>query len=128
MLLRLLGSIVTDTNMRIRNFIRSINGICLLGAGVLKLCTEAIFTWLSHIGLALNPSKSEAVQFGDAKGGIVNDNPKLITVVGADIPLTPVLESPGVILDSRLSKVVNMRHNQLASGLIQLIFCRHVRT
>ena len=36
-------------------------------AGVLKLCTEAIYILLSHNSLKLNPSKLEAVQFGAAK-------------------------------------------------------------
>ena len=52
----------------IRNFTyRSINGICLSEQAVLKLCIEAIYKWLSQTGLALNHSKSEAVQFGAAK-------------------------------------------------------------
>lgn len=58
---------------------------------------------LSHNGLALNPSKSKAIQFGATKRRIVNDNPKLITVADTDIPLSLMRKTFGVILDSRLS-------------------------
>ena len=33
------------------------------GVDVLETCTNDIYTWLTNNGLALNPSKSEAVRF-----------------------------------------------------------------
>ena len=42
-----------------------------VGAGFIKFCIEAIYTWLSNNNLTLNPSEPEAIQFGDAKGELM---------------------------------------------------------
>ena len=103
-------------------------------------------------------SSTEAIQRGVAKGRNVSDNPKLITVAGADIPLSPTLKSLGVNLDARLSfdnrvagvckachfvytlhamrghpyhtngKHCRMQNSHLASRLLQILLYRHVGT
>ena len=116
--------------------------------GVLKLCIEAIYIWLSHTGLSLNMSNSEAIQFGAAKGRNVNDNLKSITIAGADIPLSSMLKSlvlvsssiwdfPSTVkwqLCAKLATPIYMPYqtvantgmqlSQLASRLLQLLVFR----
>ena len=61
-----------------------------------------MYNWLSHNGLALNLSKSEAIQFSVAQTRFRNDL-KSVNVAGASIVLSPSIKRLGVILGSHLT-------------------------
>ena len=67
----------------------------------MKRCTDALYNWLSHNSLALNPSKSEVIQFGVAQARYTK-NVVSIRVAGA-ISWSSFIKSFGVILDSHLT-------------------------
>ena len=121
----------------------------------LECCTNAVYTWLSNNGLALNPSKSEAIKFNcrqQATGQIT-----AINVAEASIQLSMANKSQDMILDSQLtmgnhivtvnkacyfhiralchirkvsarwrSKDSHKQHHPFSSWLLQLAICRDV--
>ena len=70
---------------------------------VLERCTDAIYDWLSHNGLALNPAKSEAIRIsvGPPLSNAVSVD--TISVAGAPIKLVDSIKSLGVIIDKGLT-------------------------
>ena len=60
-----------------------------------------MYNWLSHNGLKLNPSKSEASQFSVAHIRFTKDLKSV--VAGASIALSPSIKSLGITLDSQLT-------------------------
>ena len=91
-------------------------------------------------GLVLNPTKSEAIQFGPMQGINVNDNQKSITVVSTDILLSPMLNSVQSVLVNSMYILYNMRgncfrqsckpskmqHSKVKSRLLELLGCMNV--
>ena len=64
--------------------------------GALEQSTDAVYTWLSNNGLALNPSKSEVVKF-DCRKQTTNQI-TTVKVAGASIQLSPAIKSLPYIL------------------------------
>jgi len=69
----------------------------------LERCIASVHEWLLHNGLALNPSKSEAIQFKTGRGGKQVDNVATINVSGVAVQTAETVKSLGVILDRQLS-------------------------
>ncbi len=72
----------------------------------LQACTDSIFLWLLANGLALNPSKSEAIIFVNAHSKPQRDlanNLTSLTIADTKIPVSSSIKNLGVILDNRLS-------------------------
>ena len=69
---------------------------------VLKNCTDGISDWMLHNGLALNPSKSEVIEFGTAQA-LHKSNIQDFNVAGSVIAVFDQIKSPGMVLDKRLS-------------------------
>ena len=66
-------------------------------------CTDAVYEWLLHNSLALNPDKSEVAMFGTAQRvGKLNQSAS-VAVAGVQIALIDHVKSQGVTLDSHLS-------------------------
>ena len=68
----------------------------------IEQCTNSLYNWLSQNGLALNPSKSEAIQFRTAQTRS-DGCATVVNVAGENIVTSPSIKSLGVILDSQLS-------------------------
>ena len=64
----------------------------------IERCADALYNWLSHNGLAVNPSKSEVIQFSVSQTHYIK-NVATINVAGAPIVLCPSNKSFCVILD-----------------------------
>ena len=69
---------------------------------MLKNCTDAISDWMLPNGLALNPSKSEVIEFGTAQA-LHKSNMQDFNVAGSVIAVSDQIKSLGVVLDKRLS-------------------------
>ena len=69
---------------------------------MLKNCTDAISDWMLHNGLALNPSKSEVVEFLTAQA-LHKSKIQYFNVAGSIIAVSDQIKSLGVLLDKRLS-------------------------
>ena len=69
---------------------------------VLENCTDAISDWMLHNGLALNPPKSEVIEFGKAQA-LHKSNIQDFNVAGNVIAVSDQIKSLGVVLDKRLS-------------------------
>ena len=61
-----------------------------MGIQTIERCADALYNWLSHNGLALNPSKSEVIQFSVSQVRC-NKNVDTINVAGAPIALSPFI-------------------------------------
>ena len=68
----------------------------------IEQCTNSLYNWLSQNGLALNPCKSEAIQFRTAQTRS-DDCATVVNVAGENIVMSPSIKSLGVVLDSQLS-------------------------
>ena len=68
----------------------------------IERCADALYNWLSHNGLALNPSKLKVIQFSISQARYTN-NVATINVAGAPTALSPYIKSLGVTLDSHLT-------------------------
>jgi hypothetical protein len=78
----------------------------------LELCTNDVFDWLSHNGLALNPSKSEVVTFANPRSFPLTKLANCfatVKVAGDEIFVSPATKSLGVILDRGLSFDMHVR-------------------
>lgn len=69
----------------------------------LEQCLSKVHQWLLHNGLALNPVKSDAVQFALGRGRARADGVAVVDVSGVAIRPAAVVKSLGVVLDERLS-------------------------
>ena len=72
------------------------------GIHTIEQCTDVLYNWLSHNGLALNLSKFEAVKFSVVQTLYTKDL-KNVNVSGASIALSPSIKSLSVILDAHLT-------------------------
>ena len=72
------------------------------GTQTFDRCADALYNWLSHIGLAINPSKSKVIQFSISQARYTK-NVATINFAGAPITLSPSVKSLGVTLDSHLT-------------------------
>ena len=72
------------------------------GIQTIERCADAFCNWLSHNGLALNPSKSEVIKFSVPQARYTK-NIANINVEGAPIALSLSIKSLGVISDSYLA-------------------------
>ena len=80
------------------------NKVSLLKATLdLASCTDAVYEWLLHKTLALNPDKSEVEMFGTTQRVGKLKQSALIAIAGAQIVLTDYVKSLGVTFDSHLS-------------------------
>lgn len=92
----------------------------------LEHCVSEVHEWLLHNGLALNPAKSDAVQFSTGRGCSSVDNVAAINVSGAAIRPASTVKSLGFILDERLS--FNQQINTVCkSCYFHIRALRHVR-
>ena len=66
-------------------------------------CTDAVYEWLLHNALAVNPDKSEVAMFGTSQRVGKLKQSASVTVAGVKIALTDHVESLGVTFDSHLS-------------------------
>jgi hypothetical protein len=92
----------------------------------LERCVSKVHEWLLHNGLALNPAKSEAVQFSIGRGRARTDGVTAVNVSGTDIQPAATFKSLGVMLDQNLS------FNQQVDGVCKSCYfhiraLRHVR-
>ena len=92
----------------------------------LERCVTKVHEWLLHNGLALNPAKSDAVQFSIGRGRARTDRIAVVDVSGADIQPAATIKSLGVVLDQNLS------FNQQVDGVCKSCYfhiraLRHVR-
>ena len=71
------------------------------GISTLLACTNRIYAWITNNGLALNPSKSEAIVFQGPRcaENVVKD----VIVAGSNITISLNVKSLGVVLDKKLS-------------------------
>ena len=69
----------------------------------LEQCIRSVHEWMLHNGLALNPSKTDAIQFTTGRGRSCVDDVACINVSGAAIQPATTVKSLGVVLDRRLS-------------------------
>ena len=69
----------------------------------LERCVSKVHEWLLHNGLALNPAKSDVVQFSVCRGRARTDGVTEVDVSGAEIKLAVTIKYLGVILDQHLS-------------------------
>ena len=69
---------------------------------IIEQCTNALYNWLSHNGLALDTSKCEAIQFSCIPARYTKDVSN-INVTGVSIALSPSIKSLVVILDLHLT-------------------------
>jgi len=65
-------------------------------------CLASLHSWFSHNGLALNPSKSQAIIFGTHR---LNSfpRPSVIHKLGSSVPISDYITILGVTLDSNLT-------------------------
>jgi len=70
---------------------------------VLEQCISSVHEWLLHNGLALNPSKTEAIQFSLGRDCSCVDDMQCINVSGVAIQPAATLKSLGIVLDRSLS-------------------------
>ena len=96
----------------------------------LESCTLDVFNWLTHNGLALNPSKSESIVFANSRSKplqLLADTCTTVTVAGAPIPVSANIKSLGVYLDRSLS--FDKHVSEIAKSCYYHIrSLRHVRT
>ena len=69
----------------------------------LAACTSAVYDWLLHNGLALNPDKSEAAMYGTASRVQSLKEDTHITIAGAPAKLSHNIQSLGVTIDENLT-------------------------
>ena len=69
----------------------------------LEQCTVKVNEWLLHNGLALNPSKSDVIQFVANHGRSRVDNVAALSISGVALKPSETVKSLGVVLDRRLS-------------------------
>ena len=72
------------------------------GIQTTEQCAYALYNWLSHNGLSLNPSKSKVIQFSVFQARYTK-NVASINFTGSPVPLSPSIKSHGVTLDSHLT-------------------------
>ena len=70
---------------------------------ILERCIASVHEWLLHNGLALNPSKSDAIQFEAGRGRKPAANVPTINVSGVAVQTAGTVKSLGVTLDRQLS-------------------------
>ena len=69
----------------------------------LAACKAAVYDWLLHNRLALDPNKSEAAMYGTASRLQSLKADTFITVAGASVELSHSIKSLGVIIDENLT-------------------------
>ena len=72
------------------------------GIHTIEQLTDTLYNWFLHNGLALNPCKSEAIQFSVTQTQFTKDL-KSVNVAGASITLSLSIKSLGIILDLHLT-------------------------
>lgn len=92
----------------------------------LERCVSEVHKWLLHNGLALNPTKSDAIQFSVGRGRARTDGVTAVDVSDAEIKPAATIKSLGVVLDQHLS------FNQQVDGVCKSCYfhiraLRHVR-
>ena len=78
----------------------------LIGCGELldlASCSDAVYEWLLHNSLALNPDKSEVAMFGTAQRVSKLKQSASVAVAGVQVALYDHVKSLGVTFDSHLS-------------------------
>ena len=68
----------------------------------LERCVSKVHEWLLHNGLALNPTKSNAVQFSVGRGRARTDGVTAVDVSGAEIKPAATIKNLEVVLDQHL--------------------------
>jgi len=69
----------------------------------LESCLASLHCWFCHNGLALNPSKSEAIIFGTRQRLNSFPRPSGIHIVGSPVSISDHITTSGVTLDSNLT-------------------------
>ena len=92
----------------------------------LEWCVSEVHKWLLHNGLALNPTKSDAIQFSLGRGRARTNGVTAVDVSDAEIKPAATIKSLGVVLDQHLS------FNQQVDGVCKSCYfhiraLRHVR-
>ena len=72
------------------------------GIQTIERCADVLYNWLLHIGLALNPSKSEVIQYSVSQARYTK-NVATINVASALITLSLFIKNLGVTLDSHMT-------------------------
>ena len=105
-----LGDIITRFELRFHQYaddtqiciaIRRDNIACVTSN--LAACTAAVYDWLRHNRLALNPNKSEAAMYGTALRVQSLKGDTFITVADAPVELSHSMKSLGVTTDENLT-------------------------
>ena len=68
----------------------------------IEQCTNLLYIWFSQNGLALNPSKSEAIKFRTAQTRS-DGCATVVNVAGENIVMSPSIKTLSIVLDSQLS-------------------------
>ena len=101
----------------------SINGAAVDLAG----CTLAVYDWLLHNSLSLNPDKSEAAMFGTAQRVQSLREDMKATVAGTPIELSEHIKSLGVTLDQHFTFDSHVS-NVCKAAYFHIRGLRHVRS
>ena len=67
------------------------------------VCTAAVYDWLLHNRLALNPNKPEAAMYGTASHVQSLKGDTFIMVAGSPVELSYSIKSLGVTIDENLT-------------------------
>ena len=92
----------------------------------LAACTSAVYDWLLHNCLALNPDKSEAAMYGTASRVQSLKGETVITVAGAPVKLSHSIKSTGVTIDENLTFDEHVR-NVCKASYYHIRYLRHIR-
>jgi len=69
----------------------------------LESCLASLYSWFCHTGLALNPSKSEAIIFGTRQHLDRFPRPPIIHILSSSVSTSDYMTTLGVTLDSNLT-------------------------
>jgi hypothetical protein len=93
----------------------------------LESCLADLYCWLSHNGLCLNPSKSDAILFGTHQRLRSLSPITSINIAGSVVPLSDKITTLGVTLDRTLSFHSHV-NNLCKSSYYHLRALRHIRS
>ena len=92
----------------------------------LESCLASLHCWFCHNGLALNPSKSEAIIFGTRQRLNSFPQPSGIHIVGSPVSISDHITTLGVTLHSNLT--LNMHVSSVCKTAYYFIKAlRHIR-
>ena len=100
-----LQSLTLSTVCRLQTVIYiacSVNDI-VSALSTLEFCLASSHSWFCHNGLALNPSKSEAIMFGTRQRFNSFTRPSVIHIRSSSLPISGYITTHGVTLDSNLT-------------------------